>query len=71
MQFYLLEHRVRGRIANRTTKKFEQKFNVQLFERIGKRLQRNGLDHRIQPEAEALLEKAQPLDQKLFNKTQT
>ncbi|MGI9282547.1 MAG: LysR family transcriptional regulator [Endozoicomonas sp.] len=55
--------------ASSALKELEQQFNTQLFDRIGKRLQLNDMGHQIRPEAEALLEKAQQLEQKLSSKT--
>lgn len=44
---------------------FEKQFDVQLFERVGKRLKINDLGSFLQPQAEALLERAQVLEQAL------
>ncbi|WP_448216124.1 LysR family transcriptional regulator [Endozoicomonas sp. 2B-B] len=57
--------------ASSALKELEQKFNTQLFDRIGKRLQLNDLGQQVRPDAEALLEKARQLEQKLFSKTMT
>lgn len=57
--------------ASSALKELEQKFNAQLFDRIGKRLQLNDLGQQIRPDAEALLEKARQLEQKLSGKTLT
>lgn len=57
--------------ASSALKELEQQFSTQLFDRIGKRLQLNHLGHQIRPEAEALLDKAQQLENKLSSQALT
>ena len=47
----------------------EQQFDVQLFDRVGKRLQANELAYFLRPKAEALIEQARELERALFNHT--
>jgi DNA-binding transcriptional LysR family regulator len=47
----------------------EQQFDIQLFDRIGKRLQLSGLGRSIRPRAEALQEHARELEQGLENRS--
>ena len=49
--------------ASSALKDLEQQFNIQLFDRIGKRLQINELGRALRPQAEALLDQAQALEQ--------
>ncbi|MFT5576127.1 MAG: DNA-binding transcriptional LysR family regulator [Bermanella sp.] len=51
--------------ASGALKELEQKFDVQLFDRVGKRLQINELGRFLRPQAEALLEQAKALEQAL------
>lgn len=44
----------------------ERQYNVQLFDRVGKRLQANELGRLLRPKAEALLERAQDFEQDLM-----
>ncbi len=44
----------------------ENQYNVQLFDRVGKRLQLNELGRLLRPKAEALLERAQSFEQDLM-----
>ena len=44
----------------------EKQYNVQLFDRIGKRLQANELGRLLRPKAEALLDRAQAFEQDLM-----
>lgn len=46
-------------------KELEDQFDIRLFDRIGKRLQINELGRLLQPRAEALLDRAQALQQEL------
>jgi DNA-binding transcriptional LysR family regulator len=55
--------------ASSALKELEQQFDTQLFDRVGKRLQLNDLGHQIRPQTEALLEKAQQLEQSLSHQT--
>lgn len=48
--------------ASSSLKDFEQQFDIQLFDRIGKRLQINELGRLARPQAEALLAQAQELE---------
>lgn len=52
--------------ASSALKDFEQQFDIQLFDRIGKRLQLNEQGRLIRPKAEALLAQAQDLEQSLI-----
>lgn len=51
--------------ASGALRDFEQQFDVQLFDRIGKRLQLNELGRLIRPQAESLLEQGRELEQEL------
>lgn len=51
--------------ASGALRDLEQQFDVQLFDRIGKRLQLNELGRLIRPRAEALLERGRELEQEL------
>ncbi|MGK0440584.1 MAG: DNA-binding transcriptional LysR family regulator [Pseudohongiellaceae bacterium] len=53
--------------ASGALKDLEQQFDVQLFDRVGKRLQANELGKMLRPKAEALLEQAQELERELTN----
>lgn len=48
-------------------KELEQQYGVQLFDRVGKRLQTNEQGSLLRPKAQALLERAQELEQHLRN----
>lgn len=48
--------------ASSALKDLEQQFDIQLFDRIGKRLQINELGRALRPQAEALLEQAKALE---------
>lgn len=48
--------------ASSSLKELEQQFDIQLFDRIGKRLQLNELGRLLQPRAQALLEQARALE---------
>ncbi len=52
--------------ASGALKDMEQQFDVQLFDRVGKRLQVNELGRLLRPKAEALLEQAKELEQELM-----
>lgn len=52
--------------ASSALKEFEQQFDLQLFDRIGKRLQLNEQGRLIRPKAEALLAQALDLEQALI-----
>ena len=49
----------------------EKQFDVQLFDRIGKRLQLNDMGRTLRPKARALIEQAQALEQILSNQNST
>ncbi len=49
--------------ASSALKDLEQQFSIQLFDRIGKRLQINELGRALRPQAEALLDQARALEQ--------
>jgi DNA-binding transcriptional LysR family regulator len=49
--------------ASSALKDLEQQFSIQLFDRIGKRLQLNELGRALRPQAQALLDKAEELEQ--------
>ncbi|MFT5888703.1 MAG: DNA-binding transcriptional LysR family regulator [Zhongshania sp.] len=49
--------------ASSALKDLEQQFSIQLFDRIGKRLQINELGRALRPQAEALLDQAQAMEQ--------
>lgn len=51
--------------ASGALRDFEQQFDIQLFDRAGKRLQLNEWGRLIRPRAEALLEQARDLEQEL------
>ncbi|WP_101758627.1 LysR family transcriptional regulator [Oceanicoccus sp. KOV_DT_Chl] len=53
--------------ASGALKDLEQQFDVQLFDRIGKRLQANELGKLLRPRAESLLEQARELEQELIS----
>ncbi|MEZ5489371.1 MAG: LysR substrate-binding domain-containing protein [Gammaproteobacteria bacterium] len=53
--------------ASTALKEFEQRFNISLFDRVGKRLQLNELGRLVRPRAEALLAQAGDLEQSLRN----
>lgn len=48
--------------ASSALKELEQQFDIQLFDRVGKRLQLNELGRLVRPQAEALLAQAQELE---------
>jgi DNA-binding transcriptional LysR family regulator len=48
--------------ASSALKELEQQFDIQLFDRIGKRLQLNELGRLLQPRAQALMEQARALE---------
>lgn len=48
--------------ASSALAELENQYDIQLFDRIGKRLQLNALGHALRPQAEALLQQAQDLD---------
>jgi len=52
--------------ASSALKDLEQQFDVQLFDRIGKRLQLNEQGRLIRPKAESLLAQAADLEQSLL-----
>lgn len=52
--------------ASAALKDFESQFNIQLFDRIGKRLQMNEMGGQIQPKAEGILSMAGELEQDLL-----
>lgn len=51
--------------ASSALKDLEQQFSIQLFDRIGKRLQLNELGRALRPQAQALLDQASDLEQNL------
>lgn len=51
--------------ASSALKELEQQFDIQLFDRVGKRLQLNELGRLIRPEAEALMSQASELESRL------
>ncbi|MEE8057262.1 MAG: LysR family transcriptional regulator [Pseudomonadales bacterium] len=53
--------------ASGALKNLEQQFDVQLFDRVGKRLQANELGRLLRPKAEALVEMAKELELDLVN----
>ncbi len=55
--------------ASGALKELEQQFDVQLFDRAGKRLQINELGRALRPEAESLLEQAKAFEQALAQHT--
>lgn len=52
--------------ASGALKDLESQFNIQLFDRVGKRLQTNALGERIRVQAEALLGQAEELEDELL-----
>lgn len=52
--------------ASGALKDLEQQFDVQLFDRVGKRLQLNELGRLLRPKAESLLEQAREFEQELI-----
>lgn len=55
--------------ASDALKTLESQFDIQLFDRVGKRLQLNELGRRIRPEVEKLLEQARQLEALLVDDT--
>ena len=53
--------------ASGALKDFEQQFDLQLFDRVGKRLQANEQGRLLRPRAEALIEQARELEQELVS----
>ena len=53
--------------ASGALKDLEQQFDVQLFDRVGKRLQANELANLLRPKAQALIEQARDLEQSLIS----
>ena len=53
--------------ASAALKELEQQFDIQLFDRIGKRLRLNSLGRSLRPKAEALLEQAQNFESEMIN----
>jgi DNA-binding transcriptional LysR family regulator len=53
--------------ASGALKDFEQQFDLQLFDRVGKRLQTNEQGRLLRPKAEALIEQAKELEQELVS----
>lgn len=53
--------------ASGALKELEQQFDVQLFDRVGKRLQANDLANVLRPRAESLLEQAREVERVLAN----
>ncbi len=51
--------------ASSALKELEQQFDIQLFDRVGKRLQLNELGRILRPKAEALIEQARELERAL------
>ncbi len=51
--------------ASSSLRDLEQQFDIQLFDRVGKRLQLNELGRALRPKAEALLEQAQAFERDL------
>lgn len=51
--------------ASSALRDLEGQFNVQLFDRVGKRLQLNELGHSVRPKAQALMEQARSLEEAL------
>lgn len=56
--------------ASSALKDLEQRFNIQLFDRAGKRLQLNELGQALRPRAEALLDQARDLKRSLSQHTE-
>jgi len=52
--------------ASTALREFEQRFDIALFDRVGKRLQLNELGRSVRPRAEALLARAQEFEQSLL-----
>ena len=50
--------------ASGALKDFEQQFDLQLFDRVGKRLQANEQGRLLRPRAEALIEQARELEKR-------
>ncbi len=48
--------------ASSALTELEKQYDIQLFDRVGKRLQLNALGHALRPQAEALLQQAQALE---------
>ncbi|MEM8561518.1 MAG: LysR family transcriptional regulator [Pseudomonadota bacterium] len=55
--------------ASGSLKELEEQFGIQLFDRVGKRLQLSELGHQLRPQAENLLAQARSLETALANKT--
>jgi DNA-binding transcriptional LysR family regulator len=53
--------------ASAALKEFEQRFDMQLFDRVGKRLQLNDFGKSLRPRAEALLSQAREFEQLLLH----
>jgi len=53
--------------ASAALKEFEQRFEMQLFDRVGKRLQLNDFGKSLRPRAEALLSQAREFEQQLLH----
>ena len=53
--------------ASGALKELEQQFTVQLFDRVGKRLQANETGKLLRPKAEALIEQAREIERELIN----
>ena len=51
--------------ASGALKELEDQFNVQLFDRVGKRLQLSELGHQLRPQAQSLLDQAREFEQAL------
>lgn len=51
--------------ASSSLRDLEQQFDIQLFDRVGKKLQLNGLGRLLRPRAEALLDQAQSFERDL------
>lgn len=51
--------------ASGSLRELEEQFGIQLFDRVGKRLQLNELGHQLRPEAENLLAQARAFEQSL------
>ena len=49
--------------ASGALKELEDQFNVQLFDRVGKRLQLSELGHQLRPQAQSLLDQAREFEQ--------
>lgn len=57
--------------ASSALKDLEQQFDIQLFDRVGKKLQLNELGRQLQPRAEELLERAAELEEALGKHAQS